>query len=65
MEYFRIGLSKEIKNPLCVKGLDSNYYKHNINRQSSNVWKMLVTCGIFRGYAGAGSAYKTNISYIK
>lgn len=44
MEYFRIGLSKEIKNPLCVKGLDSNYYKHNINRQEfERLEKMLVT----------------------
>lgn len=44
MEYFRISLSKEIRNPLRVKGLDPNYYKHNINRQEfKRLEKMLVT----------------------
>lgn len=44
MEYFRISLSKEIKNPLHIKGLDTSYYKHNINRQEfERLEKMLVT----------------------
>lgn len=44
MEYFRISLSREIKNPIEIKGLDPGYYKHNMNRQDfERLEKMLVT----------------------
>lgn len=44
MEYFRMSLSSDIKNPLRIKGLDTGYYKHNMNRQEfGRLEEMLVT----------------------